>query len=69
MNFGLSAEQVAAAWQVAEVLHGDVKLVCAVPRALIEGLQEVAREHGLGLQSAMPWLADSLQTALEACLR
>ena len=67
--FGLSAEQVAAEWQVAEVLHGDVKLVCAVPRALIEGLQEVAREHGLSLQSAMPWWAESLQTAWEACLR
>lgn len=72
--FGLEAEQLNAEWLGAEALQdaaraatqGDVKLVCAVPRALVEGLKDVARERGLQLQAAMPWWAESLQDALGA---
>ena len=72
--FGLEAEQLSAEWQTVDVLHsgaraaaqGDVKLVCAVPRALIDGLKDVARERGLQLQAAMPWWAEGLQAALAA---
>ena len=72
--FGLEAEQLNAEWQTVDVLHGgaraaaqgDVKLVCAVPRALIDGLKDVARERGLQLQAAMPWWAEGLQAALAA---
>lgn len=74
--FGLEAEQLNAEWQTVDVLHsgaraaaqGDVKLVCAVPRALIDGLKDVARERGLQLQAAMPWWAEGLQAALAAAL-
>ncbi len=72
--FGLEAEQLNAEWQTVDVLHGGaraaaqgaVKLVCAVPRALIDGLKDVARERGLQLQAAMPWWAEGLQAALAA---
>ena len=72
--FGLEAEQLSAEWLTLDVLHGgaraasrgDVKLVCAVPRALISGLKDVARERGLQLQAAMPWWAEGLQDALVA---
>lgn len=62
--FGLEAEQLNAEWLTADVLQGEVKLVCAVPRALTEGLKDVARERGLQLQAAMPWWAEGLQAAL-----
>lgn len=72
--FGLEAELLNAEWLTVDVLQGgaqaaaqgDVKLVCAVPRALIDGLKDVARERGLQLQAAMPWWAEGLQTALTA---
>ncbi len=74
--FGLEAEQFHADWLVTEVMHGGskagpqahVKLVCAVPRALINGLNDVARERGLRLQAAMPWWAESLQVTWDACV-
>ncbi|MCH8180498.1 MAG: hypothetical protein IIA02_12050 [Proteobacteria bacterium] len=61
--FGIEPEQIAADWQLVELVHGEVKLVCAVPRALIAGLREVARERGLSLQAALPWWAEGLQRA------
>lgn len=72
--FGLETEQMNAEWLTVDALQGgalaaaqgDVKLVCAVPRALIDGLKDVARERGLQLQAAMPWWAEGLQAALTA---
>lgn len=72
--FGLEAEQLNAEWLTVDAqqggaqaaAQGDVKLVCAVPRALIDGLKDVARERGLQLQAAMPWWAEGLQAALTA---
>ncbi len=72
--FGLEAEQLNAEWLTVDALQGgaktaalgDVRLVCAVPRALIDGLKDVARERGLQLQAAMPWWAEGLQDALGA---
>ncbi len=72
--FGLEAEQLHAEWLITEVMHGSgtskgqVRLVCAVPRALINGLKDVARERGLSLQAAMPWWAEGLQAAWDALL-
>jgi hypothetical protein len=70
--FGLEAEQLHADWLATGVMHGtsksQVALVCAVPRALINGLKDVARERGLSLQAAMPWWAEDLQAAWDACL-
>ena len=69
--FGLTPEALASEWQLNEVVHAgtattlDVRLVCAVPRALIDGLNAVARERGLALQAAMPWWAEGLQAACE----
>lgn len=69
--FGLTPEALASDWQLNEVVHADaattldVRLVCAVPRALIDGLKAVARERGLALQAAMPWWAEGLQAACE----
>ncbi|TDP81020.1 hypothetical protein EV672_10960 [Aquabacterium commune] len=72
--FGLEAEQLNAEWLTVDALQGgaktaalgDVRLVCAVPRALIDGLKDVARERGLQLQAAMPWWAEGLQDSLDA---
>lgn len=70
--FGLEAEQVAAEWQVMSVLtgvaYGGVRLVCAAPRALLAGLQDVARERGLSLQAVLPWWAEDLQVTWDAHL-
>lgn len=67
--FGLTPEALASEWQLNVVVHAgaattlDVRLVCAVPRALIDGLKAVACERGLALQAAMPWWAEGLQDA------
>lgn len=70
--FGLEAEQLAVEWQVLSVVQGatqgGVRLVCAVPRALLAGLKDVARERGLSLQAAMPWWAEDLQSTWDAHL-
>lgn len=73
--FGLEPQVLASDWQLSEVIHAsasptaaEVRLVCAVPRALIDGLKAVARERGLALQAAMPWWSEGLQAAWEADL-
>ncbi len=40
-----------------------VAVACAVPNALVDGLQAVARRHGLALRALQPWWAGSLASA------
>lgn len=62
----LPTEGFDAAWQVQTTLDqgpAPVALACAVPRSLCDGLQEVARRHGVRLLSIQPWWAQGLQQA------
>lgn len=61
-----SAEGLDADWCVQTSLDGGrapVALACALPRPLVEGLQRVARQHGLKLLALRPWWAEALQQA------
>lgn len=61
-----SAESLDADWCVQTSLDGGrapVALACALPRPLVEGLQQVARQHGLKLLALRPWWAEALQRA------
>lgn len=44
-------------------VQAPVAVACAMPRALAEGLQAVARRHGLALRALQPWWAGSLASA------
>lgn len=62
----LQAEHIDADWCVQTSLDGGrspVALACAVPRGLMQGLQQVARQHGLKLLALRPWWAEALQQA------
>lgn len=62
--FELDADTLAAQWQATVVWQAGARLVCALPQALVDGLQDIARTHGLRLQALMPWWALGLQQAL-----
>lgn len=44
-------------------VQAPVAVACAMPRALAEGLQAVARRHGLALRALQPWWAGALASA------
>ena len=44
-------------------VQAPVAVACAVPSALAQGLQAVARRHGLALRALQPWWAGSLASA------
>lgn len=46
-----------------------VAVACALPRALVEGLQGVARQHRLRLLALQPWWAEGLLAAWQALPR
>lgn len=62
--FELDADAFDTQWHTTVVWQGAVRLVCAMPRALADGLEQLARAHGLRLQALMPWWALGLQQAL-----
>lgn len=43
--------------------RAPVAVACALPRTLAEGLQAVARRHGLALRALQPWWAGALASA------
>lgn len=62
---GLEEASLQADWVLQPVVSPRVRLVCAVPRALLEGLHEAAAEHGVRLRAVLPWWAFGLQAALD----
>jgi hypothetical protein len=64
--FGLDAAQLANGWVLRQVLSPNAAMVCAAPRALIEGLQGVAADHGVQLLSVGPWWARGVQAWLDS---
>ena len=62
----LPAEGFDTDWSVQtslDVGRSPVAVACAVPRALCEGLLDVARRHGVKLLAVQPWWASGLQQA------
>lgn len=62
----LPAESFDTDWLVQTSLDqgkAPVAVACALPGALAEGLQAVARRHGLALRALQPWWAGSLASA------
>lgn len=60
--FGLGDATLAEQWRVRHIVgHGEVSVVCAAPRALVQGLQAVAREHGVKILWMGPWWAPEVQ--------
>jgi hypothetical protein len=62
--FGLDATQLANDWVLRQALSRSASVVCATPRALIDGLREVAAEQGVQLLSVGPWWARGVQAWL-----
>lgn len=61
---GLDEASLPDEWVCMPVMDPAVRMVCAAPRALVEGLQEAARQHGVRLQAVLPWWAFELQSRL-----
>lgn len=61
---GLDEASLPDEWVCMPVMDPAVRMVCAAPRALVEGLQEAARQHGVRLQAVLPWWAFELQARL-----
>ena len=61
---GLDEAGLQADWVLQPVVSPRVRLVCAVPRALLDGLHEAAAEQGVRLRAVLPWWAFGLQAVL-----
>lgn len=66
---GLDEASLPDEWVCMPVMAPGVRMVCAAPRALIDGLQETARQHGVRLQAVLPWWAFELQAQLRQASR
>jgi hypothetical protein len=68
----LNEAELQQAWCVQTTLDlgaAPVAVACALPRALVEGLQEVARQHRLRLLALQPWWVEDLMAAWQALPR
>lgn len=61
---GLDEGDLRQAWVCLPIVTPAARLVCAVPRSLVDGMQEVASQHGVRLQAVLPWWAFGLQNQL-----
>lgn len=62
----LDEASLQADWVHRQVQHGDASLALAAPRALVDGLREQARAHGVQLASLLPWWVPAVQARLIA---
>jgi hypothetical protein len=62
----LDAPVLSEHWLLRHVQHEGVHLVCAAPRALIEGLQVQAKAHGVRIEAMVPWWVAGVQAWLMA---
>ncbi len=58
---GLDAEQIASQWVLRELLVPQAAMLCAAPVALVDGLKDIARAHGVQLRGMVPWWVPALQ--------
>lgn len=63
---GVDESTLQDAWVSLPICDARVRLVCAAPRALIEGLSEAARSHRVRLEAVLPWWAHGLQRRTQA---
>lgn len=52
---------LASDWVLRQVVQGDVSVVCAAPRVLIDGLRGQAALHAVSLNGVGPWWARAVQ--------
>lgn len=58
---GLDADQIASQWVLRELLVPEAAMLCAAPVALVDGLKDIARAHGVQLRGMVPWWVPALQ--------
>ena len=63
---GLDEQALADEWVCLPVVGSQASLVCAAPRALIDGLLDVAAQHRVQLVAVLPWWAFGLQRQLSS---
>lgn len=59
---GLESEDIQANWLLRALKVTHAQFTCAVPIALVQGLQEVARTHGVQLVGVTPWWLRAAQS-------
>lgn len=60
----IAPEAFAQQWMLRQLVQPTFSLLCAAPRALINGLQVAAGEHGVQLRWVGPWWAQGVQAWL-----
>lgn len=60
----IAPDAFAQQWVLRQLVQPTFSLLCAAPRALIEGLQAVAAEHGVQLRWVGPWWVNGVQAWL-----
>ncbi|MFT3858858.1 MAG: hypothetical protein QM742_15630 [Aquabacterium sp.] len=63
---GLDAGDLARQWVVRPLMQGQVRLVCAMPSDLLEGLTRHAKAHAVVLRRVRPWWICALQAWMAA---
>lgn len=64
--YGLNGDELAQNWLIRSVDVGLSQLHCAMPRSLIDGIQDVARQHAVKVLWAGPWWVRDLQDHVAA---
>jgi hypothetical protein len=62
--FGLDTAQLEQDWVLRQVITPQAAVVCAAPRALIDGLRDAAAAQGVQVLSVGPWWARGVQAWL-----
>ena len=59
--YGLTEDELAQNWLIRSVDVGNSQLHCAMPKALMDGVQQAARAHAVKVIWAGPWWVRDLQ--------
>lgn len=65
---GLDAAQINEQWVLRDLLVPEAAILCAAPRALIDGMSERASLHGVQVRGLFPWWVFALQVWCERLL-
>lgn len=58
---GVEPHELASGWLVQTLKTPRARLACAMPQALMRGLEETARAHGVRLAAVTPWWLQAAQ--------
>ena len=66
---GLTEDELAQNWLIRSVDVGNSQLHCAMPKALMDGIKQAARENAVKVIWAGPWWVRDLQDHVVAQIR